>query len=112
MNSFVNKAPALREVQAIQKGSVDSCREAHEDWLAKVQASLAAPAHVLQGPTHSNLSSLTQASQPGYRHTTQVRFEAANFVLGIKFFAISQGLFVEVSRRRTIRQLAGQRRAI
>ena len=45
-------------MQAIQKGSIDSCREAHEDWLAKVQATLAAPAHVLALPTHSSLASL------------------------------------------------------
>ncbi|DBA65827.1 TPA: hypothetical protein ACH3X2_002859 [Trebouxia sp. C0005] len=44
--------------KAIQKGSIDSCREAHEDWLAKVQATLAAPAHVLVAPTHSSLASL------------------------------------------------------
>ncbi|DBA93644.1 TPA: hypothetical protein ACH3X3_013719 [Trebouxia sp. C0006] len=44
--------------KAIQKGSIDSCREAHEDWLAKVQATLAAPAHVLAPPTHSTLASL------------------------------------------------------
>jgi len=41
-------------MQAIQKGSIDSCREAHEDWLAKVQATLAAPAQVLAPPLRHN----------------------------------------------------------
>ena len=59
-------------LQAIQKGSIDSCREAHEDWLAKVQASLAAPAHVLQGPTASNLSSQYQSASTPYYEATQV----------------------------------------
>ena len=50
-------------MQAIQKGSIDSCREAHQDWLAKVQATLAAPAHV-QAPTPSTLASLHSLQPP------------------------------------------------
>ena len=63
-------------VQAIQKGSIDSCREAHEDWLAKVQATLAAPTHVIAPPTHSNLASLQSlhpSRRASYCDTTQVR---------------------------------------
>ena len=63
-------------MQAIQKGSVDSCREAHEDWLAKVQATLAAPAQVLAPPTHSSLASLhslASSRRSSHCDTTQVR---------------------------------------
>ena len=54
--------------QAIQKGSVDSCKEAHQDWLAKVQAALAAPAHVLPPstplvPLRGSYSSYSSAAQ-------------------------------------------------
>lgn len=62
-------------MQAIQKGSIDSCREAHEDWLAKVQATLAAPAHVLVAPTHSSLASLhslASSRRSSHCDTTQV----------------------------------------
>jgi hypothetical protein len=62
-------------MQAIQKGSIDSCREAHEDWLAKVQATLAAPAHVLAPPTHSTLASLhslASSRRSSHCDTTQV----------------------------------------
>ena len=61
-------------MQAIQKGSIDSCREAHEDWLAKVQATLAAPAHII-APTQSNLASLHSlhlSPRPSYPVTAQV----------------------------------------
>ena len=61
-------------MQAIQKGSIDSCREAH-DWLAKVQATLAAPAHVLAPPTHSTLASLhslAYSRRSSHCDTTQV----------------------------------------
>ena len=30
-------------MQQIEKGSIDSCRDAHADWLAKAQALLAGP---------------------------------------------------------------------
>ena len=62
----------LVALQAIQKGSIDSCREAHQDWLVKVQATLAAPAHV-QTPTPytlASLHSLHPASFPGSAQVT------------------------------------------
>ena len=59
-------------VQAIQKGSIDSCREAHQDWLVKVQATLAAPAHV-QTPTPSTLASLHSLHPASFPGSAQVR---------------------------------------
>ncbi|KAL3156848.1 hypothetical protein ABBQ38_001117 [Trebouxia sp. C0009 RCD-2024] len=50
--------------KAIQKGSIDSCREAHQDWLAKVRAALAGPARVQALPTPATLASLHSLHPP------------------------------------------------
>ncbi|KAL3132626.1 hypothetical protein ABBQ32_009153 [Trebouxia sp. C0010 RCD-2024] len=50
--------------KAIQKGSIDSCKEAHQDWLAKVQAALSAPPHVPVLPTPTTLASLHSLHPP------------------------------------------------
>ena len=63
-------------MQAIQKGSIDSCKEAHQDWLAKVQAALAGPAHVQAPPIPSTLASLQSLHPqhlPSYTSSLQVR---------------------------------------
>ena len=73
----------LFALQAIQKGSVDSCREAHQDWLAKVQATLAAPAHVL-GPTLSTLAPLQEphpSRHASFSDTAQVSKVGVKLVL-------------------------------
>ena len=41
-------------MQAIEKGSVESCREAHTDWLAKAQALLEGPQ--ARGPSLDHLA--------------------------------------------------------
>ena len=59
-------------MQAIEKGSIDSSREAHADWLAKAQALLEGPQ--ARGPA------LDQLSGPlaSYAGSVQVRLSASH----------------------------------